>query len=90
MIGFGYDAGTSNAAYSIIDFKPKSFDFIEVGMIDSTFKNLTENVVYKRITKADRAKAKKQGMRISKKDMPFYPPLNEEFPKFYKIGRAHV
>jgi hypothetical protein len=85
MLGMGYDAGTHNAAYSIIKLSKKSFDFLEIGMIDSTFKNMTDNIIYKKPTKADRAKAKKAGVRLLKTDMPSFLPLKDEFPKFYKV-----
>lgn len=82
MIGMGFDCGTSNAGYTIASFVKKKFIIHEIGQIESTFNNLTEDVIHKKPTKAERALAKKQGLKV-KDILPSYPPFSECYPIFY-------
>lgn len=83
MIILGNDPGTANSGYSVIDITPKRWNYLEIGMIESTFKNMTEQTQYKRITKAARAQAKKKGIRLTKKDMPSFPPFSEGYSTYF-------
>jgi len=81
----GCDPGTTNAGYSVVDFTKKTFSILEIGMIESTFKNMTDNVQHKKLTKAQRAKLLKQtgAKRITKDMLPSQPPFSEGFLKYY-------
>lgn len=78
------DPGPRNFGFSVSDFTDTGMKLLEVGQITSTITNLTRDNFYRKPTKAMRDKAKKKGVRLTKKDMPFEPPLNEGFLRFYK------
>lgn len=83
MIILGNDGGTVNFGYSILKVTPKTLKFLEIGQFINTIKNLTDLPVYKKVTKAERAKAKKKGIRLTKKNRPFVNPFYESFPIYY-------
>lgn len=79
----GNDPGTASFGYTVLDATKRDFKILEIGMIESTIRNLTEERAYKKPTKAEKAKAEKQGIRLTKNNMPFFVPLTEGFPIYY-------
>ena len=84
MLILGSDPGTSNSGYTVTNITKKTLQILEIGMIESTFKNMTEQTQYKKLTKAERAKLAKQGIkRPTKEHMKSYPPFSEGYATFY-------
>lgn len=97
MIGLGNDGGTANSGYSVIEFKNNDWKYLEIGLMESAFKNLTETAKRKPYTKKQKEAAKKAKKRLSQKDQPIIKqPFSEAFPVYvnaldslfddYKIG----
>lgn len=81
MIGLGNDGGTSNSGYSVIDFKNNDWKYLEIGLMESAFKNLTETAKHKPYTKKQKEAAKKAKKRLSLKNQPIIKqPFSEAFP----------
>lgn len=78
------DAGTANCGYSVIAISKKNnLRLLDIGQITSTFRNLTEETVYKKPTKAQRTAAAKRGEKLTKDKLPSFPPFAQSFPSFY-------
>lgn len=84
MIILGCDPGTSNCGYTVTSITAKKLDIKEIGMIESTFHNMTEEIKYKDLTKAEKAKLAKQGIkRPGNEHKKSWPPLAEGFAKYF-------
>lgn len=82
-IVYSLDAGSSNNAYSVTSYTKKSMVFKEIGQFVSPVKNLTDNIIYPKLTKAEKAKFAKQGKkRIPKEERRSIAPFYESFPTY--------
>jgi hypothetical protein len=84
MMMLGNDPGTTNSGYTVLNITKKALTILEIGMIESTFKNMTDQVQYKKLTKAERVKLAKQGIkRPGKEHQLSYPAFSDGFATYY-------
>lgn len=78
------DSGTANCGICITRYTKTTMSILHIRQITDTINNLTSETQYKNPTKAQRAKALKQGKKIFRKeDKKQIKPLQETFPVYY-------